>query len=129
VGYRLPHEARCFVADPPGLEPIPTDSESAVLPLTPRVKGVFGACGGIRTPCARRQLHYRQSRLTLFASHARHHKLPEQDSNLQSRINNPLVYRLTDRGIEGGRERGIFRVLCAGELVARAGIEPATSGL
>ena len=25
-------------------------------------------------------------------------ELPEQDSNLQSRINNPLVYRLTDRG-------------------------------
>ena len=24
--------------------------------------------------------------------------LPEQDSNLQSRINNPQVYRLTDRG-------------------------------
>ncbi len=26
-------------------------------------------------------------------------QLPEQDSNLQSRINSPLVYRLTDRGI------------------------------
>ena len=33
--------------------------------------------------------------------------LPEQESNLQSRINNPLVYRLTDRGIELGHERGI----------------------
>ena len=26
-------------------------------------------------------------------------KLPEQDSNLQSRINNPPVYHLTDRGM------------------------------
>jgi hypothetical protein len=37
VGYRLPHEAICFVADPPGLEPKLADPESAVLPLTPRV--------------------------------------------------------------------------------------------
>ena len=65
----------------------------------PRGNGcLVGTCGGIRTPCARRQLLYRQPRLTVFASHARHHRLPEQDSNLQSRINNPLVYRLTDRG-------------------------------
>jgi hypothetical protein len=42
VGYRLPHEARCFVADPPGLEPKPTDPESAVLPITPRVNGDVG---------------------------------------------------------------------------------------
>jgi hypothetical protein len=113
VGYRLPHEARCFVADPPGLEPRLTDSESAVLPTTPRVNGRLwlGTCGGIRTPCARRQLLYRQSRLTVFASHARHHRLPEQDSNLQSRINNPLVYRLTDRGIELRHERGASRPL------------------
>lgn len=54
-------ETRC--ADPSGLEPELTDSESAVLPTTPRVI-----------------------------------RLPEQDSNLQSRINNPPVYRLTDRG-------------------------------
>ena len=63
-------------------------------------------CGGIRTPCARRQLLYRQPRLTLFASHAWHHRLPEQDSNLQSRINNPPVYRLTDRGMKLGHKRG-----------------------
>ena len=69
MGYRLPYEAMCFVADPSGLEPKPADSESVVLPLTPRVM------------------------------------LPEQESNLQSRINNPLVYRLTDRGIVLGHER------------------------
>src|SRR5262245_60093220 len=101
------------MADPPGFEPKPTDSESAVLPLTPRVKrvGVVRACGGTRTPCARRQLLYRQPRLALFASHAWHHELPEQDSNPQSRINNPLVYRLTDRGIEMRHERGASRPL------------------
>jgi hypothetical protein len=49
-----------------------------------------------------RQLLYGQPRLALFASHAWHHELPDQDSNLQSRINNPLVYRLTDRGIGYG---------------------------
>ena len=62
--------------------------------------GPIGTCGGIRTPCAQGHLLYGQPRQALFASHAWHHRLPEQDSNLQSRINNPLVYRLTDRGIE-----------------------------
>jgi hypothetical protein len=66
---------------------------------------LIGTCGGIRTPCARRQLLYRQPRLTLFASHAWHHGLREQDSNLQSRINNPLVYRLTDRELMRRHER------------------------
>ena len=74
------------------------EPKSGGLPFTPRGNGLVGTCGGIRTPCARRQLLYRQPRLTVFASHARNHRLPEQDSNLQSQINNPLVYRLTDRG-------------------------------
>jgi hypothetical protein len=107
VGYRLPHEARFFVADPPGLEPRLTDSESAVLPVTPRVIGRrwFGTCGGIRTPCARGRSIYGRPRLTGRATSQT--TLPEQDSNLQSRINGPLVYRLTDRGL---------RYLCASGL-------------
>lgn len=44
------------------------EPKSGGLPVTPR----GSACGGIRTPCARGQLLYRQPRQAVFASHARH---------------------------------------------------------
>jgi hypothetical protein len=62
---------------------------------------------GFEPPVPQGRLLYRQLRLTIFASHAWHHRLPEQDSNLQSRINNPLVYRLTDRGLRRRERAGV----------------------
>jgi hypothetical protein len=91
----MPAQAENYCAASSGLEPEPpgTKDRRATNYTTGHGCGWFGTCGGIRTPCARRRLHYTQLRLTLFASHAWHHMLPEQDSNLQSRINSPLVYR------------------------------------
>ena len=98
-----PNGARCaraHCAAWSGLEPeLPgTKVRWAAVYPTRQWVSLVGTCGGIRTPCARGQLLNRQPRLTVFASHARHHRLPEQGSNLQSRSNNPLVCRLTDRG-------------------------------
>jgi hypothetical protein len=36
VGYQLPYKAKCFAVDPSEFEPKPADSESTMLPITPR---------------------------------------------------------------------------------------------
>ena len=80
----------------PGLEPEPADSESTVLPVTPRANAYVRE--GFEPPMPEGNYFADSRDSPSVASHAWHRELPEQDSNLQSRINNPSVYRLTDRG-------------------------------
>ena len=54
---------------------------------------------GLEPPVPLGRLLYRQLRLTVFASHALPPEtLPGQDSNLQSRINSPMVCRINRPG-------------------------------
>lgn len=98
MGYPItPTRQGAFVDDPPGLEPRPADSESAVLP--DYTTGQCVRAGGLEPPVPLGRLLYRQLRLTVFASHALPlAMLPGQGSNLQSRINSPMVCRINRPG-------------------------------